>query len=183
MGFLWPMKFVVGVPQPGTNEVAQDTSLDDAAALRVHLPAYLFVLMSTARVFFTGNKATFKHVPKCVHDATEELMQDELADLIAELTARWPTVDSTKASTFQAATAAIIKLPEIKELKAKSCQLEVAMNRVFEKGLNRGRKNLLKRRADSSYQAVPSTGREGPATPQASSSTARTLDAGPGSEA
>ena len=48
-----------------------------------------------------------------------------------------------------------MKYTSIKDLKAKACQVEVAVNRVFEKAMSNGRKNLAKRRSDQAYLKLP----------------------------
>ena len=116
------------------------------------------MLMATKQAFYSTEQATFKQVPKCVMDATEDLLHDELVDLIIEITGTWEECTSTLAGTFQAALGHIGRNSTIKELKVKPCQIEAAVNRIFEKSMNRGRKNLLRRRVDNVYLKVPSFG-------------------------
>ena len=155
LGFLWPLKFVDGVPRPNSNERQKNTDLDTPSAMMPLLPSFLFVLIATAQAFFPAQRATFKQMPKCVVEATEELMHDEIADLIIEITNTWEECSFAQACTVQALQAAVVKYTSIKDLKAKACQVEVAVNRVFEKAMSNGRKNLAKRRSDQAYLKLP----------------------------
>ena len=154
LGFSWPLKYVDANPKPDSKERPKDQTLDDENTLLPMLPALLYVMCKAHSVFHANGQSTLGILPMKVADATENLVQDELTDIIEDETSNvkyFTTCTYQNAMTVSQLMAVLKVNPVIKDLRPTPKTLQMALLKVFEQKNIMGRKNLARRRSDGAF--------------------------------